>query len=165
MVVDSKNNVSGAIGAFLGALLGAIPWGIVYSFGWFVGWLGLVIGLCASKGYTLFRGKSGYVAAIIVAVAVIFGVIVGQALGEGFEVAKMIFEGELDAPHAAIPLILLYSLFDESEIFWDMFKNFGLGLFFAFLGAWGIIKNMIAGSKPVNGSDSAVEGMTQSDKS
>ncbi|MCL2824274.1 MAG: hypothetical protein FWD57_09805, partial [Polyangiaceae bacterium] len=72
---------------------------------------------------------------------------------------------EIDASYADIPLILLYLLFDDSEFLWGTFMNFGLGLFFAVLGAWGVIKNMIAGSKPVNGGDAAVEGTTQSDKS
>ena len=133
----------GAIGAVLGALIGAIPWAIAYFFGWFVGWLGFLIGVCAARGYNILRGKNGWPAVFIIIFATIFGVAVGQVLGDFFAIGKYIANSEIEwATYSEIPKIYFYALRADSGMIGSVLGSFGLGLVFAGLGVWRLIRDM-----------------------
>ena len=145
----NKNYFIGAIGAILGALIGAAPWAVAYSFGWFVGWLGFLIGICAVKGYNIFRGKKGMPAVLIIILSIILGVIAGQVLGDILNIVKYINNGEIEGVSlSGIPNLYLYVLLNDSEFFASFLGNFALGLLFAGLGVWKLLTNMISELKP-----------------
>lgn len=69
------NMLTGIVGALLGALLGGILWVIVYQIGFIAGIVGLVIAICAIKGYELLGGKlngAGLAISLVIAVLVLF---------------------------------------------------------------------------------------------
>ena len=134
----------GAVGAVLGAFIGSIPWAIVYYFGWFVGWLGFIIGICAVKGYEILRGKTGKVKVLIIILATIFGVACGQVIGDFIALGRMIATGEIPgATYMDIPSIYRYLIVENSIGFiTDSLKNLVIGLLFAGLGIWRMIKSM-----------------------
>lgn len=68
------NLITGIVGALLGALLGAVLWVVVSQLGYIAGIVGLVISVCAIKGFELFGGKLN-VAGIIIIMVVVVGTI------------------------------------------------------------------------------------------
>lgn len=131
---------SGIIGALLGALLGAVPWAIAYYFGWFVALLGLVIGIAAKKGYELFHGKSCKAKGVVIIVATVLGVF----LGEAGAIIYAIYDMWLADPEiAAIGVTVLdaavtffHTLFTDSSLIAEMIPDILFGLVFAGLGIY-----------------------------
>jgi hypothetical protein len=145
-----KSYFLGTLGAIAGAVIGAVPWAIVYSFGWFVGWLGLIIGFCAAKGYDICRGKQKKVKALIVVFAIIVGVAAGQIMGDFIDLGKEIARDEygyfemLGITYADIPGIYFnYVAHHTDEFLSDSIFNLLLGLLFAGLGSWALVKDII----------------------
>ena len=123
-------------------MIGAIPWIIVYSFGWFVAILGYVIGFCAVQGYDLLGGKQvAKGKAIIVITFAVLGVIVSQIFGDLLMLVQAYASGDIDAPLWSI-LIIVPLLFTDLEFVRDSFINLGLGLAFAGLGVFTILRSM-----------------------
>ena len=150
--VDSqveKSYLTGLLGALIGAVIGAIPWAIAYYFGWFVGWLGFLIGICAIKGYKIFKGKIGFPAVLVMIFSIIFGVVVGQIMGDFIELGVFIADegAGMGMTYFDIPQIYFFVLLDDTEMLSSTLANLGIGFLFAGLGTWGTIKDMIFGLK------------------
>lgn len=147
--VESENHekkegsyASGALGAALGGLLGSILWAVVLSIGYVASVVGLVIGWLSGKGYDLLHGKQGKGKVVILAVAVILGVLLGTLLSDGIALASMIGSGELEGFAVAdIPGIILFSLQNNSEYRAGTLANMAMGLVFAGLGVFFLLKN------------------------
>ena len=71
-----KGNLpAGIVGAFLGTLIGAVLWIIIYNLGFIAGIAGLVMTVCAFKGYELIGGrlsKTGVIISVIIVIVMIF---------------------------------------------------------------------------------------------
>ncbi len=130
---DTGNYVTGFIGAILGATLGGIVWGLVLLIGYVAAVVGLLIGFLAEKGYTLLKGKKGPGKIVILVLSIIFGVVFGTffsdaitMLQEGFDLDEIPFLFEL--------------LFYDSEYVSATVGNIVLGLLFAGLGVFGLLR-------------------------
>lgn len=144
---DPGSYASGLIGAFLGAALGAIVWAIVLNVGYVAAIVGFLIGWLAEKGYELLNGKRGKGKVVILIFAVIFGVLLGTAIGEIAAIALMIVSGELyDMTMGDLPLLLGYLLTD-SEYMLSVLADIGLGIVFA---ALGVISLLIRAGREVS---------------
>ena len=133
--------LSGAVGAFLGSALGAIVWAVVLLMGYVASIVGLLIGWLAEKGYSLLKGKVGKAKVVILILAVIFGVLLGTVAADAFTLIGMINGGELPgATLADIPLIILVTFVESPEYLTGTLTNVGLGLLFAALGVFGIMR-------------------------
>lgn len=133
---------SGALGAVLGGLLGSILWAIVLSWGYVASIVGLVIGWLSGKGYDLLHGKQGKGKVVILAVAVILGVLLGTLISDGISLAGMIGSGELEGfTMGDIPGVILFSLANNSEYRAGTLANMAMGLVFAGLGVFFLLKN------------------------
>lgn len=71
----------GAVGALIGALLGAIPWAIAFMLGYVTSLFGLLIGFLSNWFYGKFGGKNNKLRVVVVILALIIGVGVGQVAG------------------------------------------------------------------------------------
>lgn len=71
----------GTLGAILGAVVGVIPWVAVYCFGYMASALGLLIGICARKGYELLKGRETKTKGIVILVCVLLAVILAEFVG------------------------------------------------------------------------------------
>ena len=131
---------TGFIGALIGAIIGAILWGIVGSFGRVAAIIGFVIGWLADKGYNLFRGKQGKGKVAILIITVFLGVLFGTLCTEAFVVAQMISAGEIYGTFADIPAYILYAILIDPEYLTIIFSNFGLGVLFAGIGVFSVIR-------------------------
>ena len=139
------NYFTGFIGALLGSSIGAVLWAVVMYFGYIASIIGLAIGFLAEKGYNLFRGKQGRGKTVILIIAVIFGVIVGNFGSDVIYLVQMIAAGEaVGWGYADIPLLMLLALMEDPEYLMYIVKNLVMGLLFAGLGVWSQMRRVKA---------------------
>ena len=132
--------LTGALGAFGGAALGAIVWALVLMLGYVASLVGLVIGWLAEKGYGLLKGKQGKAKLVILILAIIFGVVAGTLAADVISLARMISSGELlGFTMADIPL-LMGIVFQDPEYLAGTGKNILMGLLFAALGVFSLLR-------------------------
>ena len=133
--------LSGAVGALLGAVLGAIVWAVVLSIGYVASIVGFLIGWLAEKGYTLLKGKTGKGKVVILIFAIIFGVLLGTLVPDVITLAGMINSGELgEFAYGDIPWMMIVLFADNAEYLRATLGNAGLGLLFAALGVYTLLK-------------------------
>lgn len=135
----------GALGAFLGAAIGAVVWAIVLNMGYLAALVGLLIGWLAEKGYTLLKGKQGKGKIAILIVAIIFGVVLGTFAADFITVVDLINAGELPGLTVGnVPSFIFYLLVSDSEYLTATLGNVGLGLLFAALGVFTLLRKASA---------------------
>lgn len=139
---ETGSYVTGLIGSLVGAALGAIVWAIVLNAGYVASLVGLLIGWLAEKGYNLLHGKQGKAKIAILIVAIIFGVLLGTFAADAFTLAGMISDGELGIyGYADIPWLIGFLLESNSEYMTGTLTNIGMGLLFAALGVFSLLRN------------------------
>lgn len=136
--------VTGTIGALIGGLLGAVIWGLILNFGFVAAIVGLLIGFLAEKGYTILKGKRGKGKIIILIVVIILSVAAGTIFGEYFGLLREIKTEDiyLGSYSPTEYIVLLWKEVPEfrSSVIEDLVKNGLLGLLFAGLGTFGILR-------------------------
>lgn len=132
----------GSIGAFAGALVGAIPWAVAYYFGWFVGWFGFVIGLAAKKGYKLLQGKESRAKGFIVIIATFIGTFFAESIALMVGMGIAWSQEGIEFYLLDIVYSYFYALVTDSEILMAVLTDVALGLVFAVLGIWSVVKDI-----------------------
>lgn len=134
--------ITGLLGALIGGLLGAVVWGFILSYGWLAAPVGLLIGFLAEKGYTLLKGKLGKGKVIILIAVVLLSVAVGTVVGEYIGLAKELKEDFRDISSRFEFIKFMWKEMPEfrSAVANDLVKNGLLGLLFAGLGTFGILR-------------------------
>lgn len=143
--------LTGILGAFLGAAIGAVLWAVVLNFGYIASVVGLVIGWLAATGYNLLRGKQGKGKVVILIFAVIFGVLLGTFAADAYTLWGMIRDGTLYGYAVSdIPRLIVFLLGADHEYLTATLSNVGLGLLFAGLGVFALLRRTgkeVAGTK------------------
>lgn len=151
---DTGSYALGLLGALIGAALGAVVWAIVLNLGYVAALVGLLIGWLADKGYDLLHGKQGKGKVVILVIAVIFGVLLGTFGADAFTLFTMINGGELPGfAMGDIPAIILALLLDDAEYRGAMTSNILMGLLFAALGVFALLRKTgkdVSGTKFTN---------------
>lgn len=138
---DTGSYAQGFVGALFGAILGAVVWALVLMWGYMASIVGLLIGWLADKGYKLFKGKQGKGKVAILIVVVILGVLLGTLAADAVALAQMISSGELlNITYGEIPSAILFMLATESEYLMATLGNIGMGLLFAGLGVYALLR-------------------------
>ena len=150
---DTGNYVTGTIGAFLGAAIGSVLWAVVLYMGYVASIVGLAIGFLAEKGYNLLKGKQGKAKVAILILAIIFGVLLGNFASDAITLATMISAGELPGfGYVDIPALIIVLLADGEYMSATM-GNVGMGLLFAALGVFSLLKKAgreVSGAKVID---------------
>lgn len=137
---DHGSYARGVIGALLGAALGAVLWALVLLLGYVASIVGFVIGWMVEKGYDLLHGKKGKGKVAIMILAVVFGVFLGTFLGEVFSLISLIRSGEIAGlGYEHIPF-LIQILLNDGEYLTGLVGNIAIGLLFAALGIFSLLK-------------------------
>lgn len=132
---------TGLIGALLGSAIGSVVWAIVLNMGYVASLVGLLIGWLAEKGYNLMKGKQGKAKVVILIVAVIIGVLLGNFLADYITLAQMVRSGELeDWTMGEIPLLIFLLLVGDPEYLSATVITVLQGLLFAGLGVFALIR-------------------------
>lgn len=138
---DNGSYISGLAGALIGAALGAILWALVLQIGIVASVVGFLIGWLAQKGYTMLNGKQGKGKVVFLIASIIFGVCLGTFGGEFIALARMIGGGELPGyGYGDILSLIRFLLETNSEYVSIIVRNIGLGLLFAFLGTFSLLR-------------------------
>ena len=138
---DTGNYLTGTIGAFLGAAVGSVLWAVVLYMGYVASIVGLAIGFLAEKGYNLLKGKQGKAKVFILILAIIFGVLLGNFASDAITLATMISGGELPGfGYVDIPALIVVLLMGEAEYLSATIGNILMGLVFAALGVFSLLK-------------------------
>lgn len=144
--LQSQGSVaSGAIGAVLGGIVGVIPWAIASYLGVFVGWLGFLIGFAAKKGYELLKGKECKTKAFIIIVVTILCVILAEIAGYG-----VMFMTEFELSFAESIELFFQVLEVEPEAMSEVVGNLALGLVFAGLGIFDVVRDVLSANSNKN---------------
>ncbi len=138
---DTGSYGMGALGAFLGSVLGAAVWALVLYMGYMAALVGLLIGFLVQKGYDLLHGKQGKGKVVILALAVIVGVLLGTFAADAITLLKMIGDGELPGFVAGdVPSVILALFVEDAEYRGATIQNILMGLVFAALGVFGMLR-------------------------
>ena len=151
--------LTGLVGALLGALVGAVAWCLVMQLGVIASLVGFLIGWLAEKGYDLLKGRAGKGKLVILIVAVIFGVLVGtfaahavswyKDIAEYHPYAAVFIDGqEIPVTYSDIPVLIIHSLRTDGEYLGGTVKDVLLGLLFAFMGVFSILKRAVKTPAP-----------------
>ena len=131
--------LSGTVGAFVGATIGAVVWALVMLAGYVSALIGLLIGFLAEKGYSLARGKKGPAKIVILILAVIFGVVLGNLGSELIALFQELADYGYSLTFREGVEFMFQLIAEEPEVRAQVIKNVALGLFFAALGVIGLI--------------------------
>ena len=138
---DTGNYGMGLLGAFLGAVLGAIVWALIYMLGRVSVVGGLIIALFAVKGYDILHGRQGKGKIAIVLIMSLLGVVLGTFGGETIALIKEIAAGTLPGfVYGDAPVLVLALLANEPEYQSVVLNNLGMGVLFAAVGIYFILK-------------------------
>ena len=133
--------VTGLFGALLGAAIGAVVWALVLNAGYVASLVGLLIGWLAEKGYNLLKGKQSKGKVVILAVAVVLGVVMGTFAADVMTLVQLINETEgMMMTYGDIPQFLLMLLQEDAEYAAAVATNIGTGLLFAGLGVVALLR-------------------------
>lgn len=139
---DNGSYVTGLVGALIGAALGSVVWALVYKGGYVASLVGLLIGWLAGKGYDLLKGKQDKVKVAILIVAIILGVVAGTFAGLILGVQdKLSQDYYMDYTLSESAELVMDYLSTDSEGQGDFIKDIMMGLLFAGLGVFALLKN------------------------
>ncbi len=147
---DTGSYAAGTLGALVGAAIGAVVWALVLNLGYVASLVGLLIGWLADKGYNLLRGKQGKAKVLILIIAIILGVLLGTILADVITLVGMINNGELYLDYGDILPVIFELLANDSEYAGAVASNICMGLLFAGLGVFALLKKAgksVAGTK------------------
>ncbi|HHT21002.1 MAG TPA: hypothetical protein GXZ74_06165 [Tissierellia bacterium] len=126
--------ILGIIGSLAGGLIGALVFALVAYFGFFISYLGFIIAIFAAKGYDMLGGQQGNNKKISLIAVIFISVVVGFLLANGAVFAKSFGGNYLQGLRAA-----WYMLTNNPTSFFN--SRFLIGLIFAYLGAWRVLKS------------------------
>lgn len=129
-----ESYLMGFIGALIGGLLGAVIWGAVLYMGYYASLVGILIGLLASKGYDMLRGKQKKGKIVILLLITILSVIIGTLGAYEFELIRAITVGELPGFYISDTPWMLLSLLADPTFMEEVLRQIAAGLLYALIG-------------------------------
>ncbi|MGL5354727.1 MAG: hypothetical protein ACRDA5_15650, partial [Clostridium sp.] len=140
--ISGSNIITGTIGALLGSLVGVALWVIVFQLGYIASICGMIIAICAMKGFQLFGGKlnkSGIIITLIITIAMVY---LSNYLSYSIDVYNAFKATEDITVFDAIRN--LGNLFAEfPDLKSEFNKNLLMGYGFTLLGTFSIFKNAL----------------------
>lgn len=135
------SHLTGFLGALAGGLIGAVVWAVVLLLGYVASLVGLLIGFLAEKGYNLAKGKQDKGKIAVLVIVIVLAVLIGTVAADAISLAQMIGSGELyEYTYGDIPLLILFLALNDAEYLMATLGNVGMGLLFAALGVWGLLR-------------------------
>lgn len=134
----SGNIVGGIVGALLGSVLGVLVWVLIYQLGYISGIAGLVMIICALKGYEMLGGHLSKTGIIISCIISLIMVVVAEQVSVGIEiynVYKEYYEITFFDAFRSVP-----SFLEEPEIKAAIIGDLVMGYILMVVGAWGTIR-------------------------
>lgn len=140
-----SNLPMGLLGAFLGSLIGVAAWVLVYQLGYIAGIIGLLLLICALKGYEKLGGCAdlkGVVATVLLSVVMVF---VSLYLCYGIEVYK-VFHG--DGYNFLECLLAVPAALSANDLTAAFVRDLLVGYVFMGAAGFGVIASACRNAKP-----------------
>lgn len=137
--------IGGLVGAFLGTLLGVVCIVLLGQLGYVASLSGLIMGVCALKGYEMLGRKlsrKGIFISVLLMVAMVY---VGQRIDFAIEVAK-VFEVDVITAFRSVSLLVGEKVIEPAVYY----GNLAMLYLFTALGAVPTIVNILKSKKEVN---------------
>lgn len=117
---EQKENVLlGIIGSFVGSLIGAICIVLLGQFGYIASICGVVMGICALKGYVLLGKRMSLKGLIISVIMMIAMVYLSNMVSYGLAVAE-VYEVDMVTGISAVHMLLVEGAIDSGYYFKDL---------------------------------------------
>lgn len=132
------NIVGGIVGALLGSVLGVIVWTLIYQLGYISGIAGLVMIICALKGYEMLGGHLSKAGVIISCVISIIMVLVAEQICVGIEIFnayKDYYEISFFDAFRSVP-----SFLEDPDLRAAVIGDIIMGYILMAVGAWGTVR-------------------------
>lgn len=144
------NLIGGILGAVVGALLGAVVWALVGMLGYIASIVGFLIAFLASKGYDLLHGRPGACKLVTLIVCVILAVLVGTLGTTAFQIHQVYVEENysLYVTESVYFRVMIPLLLEDADFVASIVKDSLMGIAFAVLGCFGLLKATVAKPKP-----------------
>ena len=142
--------LTGFAGAFIGAMIGAVLWAVIGVLGYIASIVGFVIAFLAGKGYDLFKGRRGAAKVVVLILCVILAVVAGNVGSYAWQIHD-VYKEEVAALSAMEQQFVISEgeffqlMIEDSEVIGGFVKDLGMGVLFAALGCYGVIRD--AGGK------------------
>lgn len=144
--IDSGRVAVGFLGALAGGLAGSVLWVLIGIAGFYASFAGLAIAWAAVKGYGLVKGKPNAATPWIIGVSVVVSMLAAESVGLVIQIVKAGREQGL--PVGVLDGIRLLPLFlSDPGIAGEATQNLLLGLLFAGLGSWRIVRELAAAAR------------------
>ncbi len=144
--IDAGRVAVGFLGALAGGLAGSVLWVLIGIAGFYASFAGLAIAWAAVKGYGLVKGKPNAATPWIIGASILVSMVAAEATGIAIQIVRA--GREQGVPVGALDGFRLLPLFlTDSGIAGEAIKNLLLGLLFAGLGSWRIVRELAASAK------------------
>ncbi|MGF7142595.1 hypothetical protein HNQ56_001013 [Anaerotaenia torta] len=140
-----ENLIGGIAGAFLGSLLGGACIVLLGQLGYVASLSGLVMGVCALKGYELLGGKLSKKGIVVSSLLMVVLVYVSQRADYAITVAN-VFEADVISAFRAIPALIQKEVIEAPSYY----TNLGMLYLFTAVGAVPTIINVLKNKKQAN---------------
>ena len=140
-----SNLPMGLLGAFLGSLIGVAAWVLVYQLGYIAGLVGLLLLICALKGYEKLGGCAdlkGVIATVILSVVMVFA---SLYLCYGIEVYKVF---HADGYNFLECLLAVPAALSANKLIGAFIGDLALGYLFMGAAGFGVIVNACRKARP-----------------
>ena len=137
----SGNVIGGIVGAFLGSLIGVAVWVLIYELGYISAIAGIVMIVCALKGYEMLGGSLNKTGIIISCLISLIMVIVAEQLSLSIDIYnayKDYYEITFFDAFRSVP-----SFMEESEVRTAVIGDLIIGYILMAVGAWGTIRQAL----------------------
>lgn len=143
------NLLTGIVGALLGGLLGTAVWMLIGLAGYIASIVAMLTTFLSLKGYDLLHGRPGKVRLITVVLVVVLSVIVGTVGTLGVMIAQEYYDlsdfNSFDQKifYMQYPDVFSFAkvIFADADVQKELVSNIGMGMLFAALGAYSIIRS------------------------
>ena len=138
---EVKEKVAGGIlGAFLGTLIGAICIVLVNQFGYIASISGVVMGVCALKGYQILGKKMSLKGIIICVILILLMVYISNWFSYAVAVAQ-VYKADIVSSFLVVPELIKEGSIESGAYYKDLLMLY----VFTAIGAVPVIKNQIKG--------------------
>lgn len=144
------NLLGGILGAVIGALLGAVVWTLVGMMGYIASIVGFLIAFLSSKGYDLLHGRPGTCKLVTLIVCVVLAVLVGTLGTTAFQIHQLYVEENysLYVTESVYFRVMIPLLLEDADFISAIVKDSLMGIGFAILGCFGLLKATVVKPQP-----------------
>ncbi len=135
-----SNFIGGFVGALLGALLGSVVWIIIHRLGYLAGIAGLVMVVCAMKGYSMLGGqldRKGVICSVLISLIMVYFANKIAWTWEAYSELK-------DYGYSFFEIFRgLISMLKEVDVLGDYIKDLGVGYLLTAVASFFYIRNAL----------------------